>query len=71
MTQCERILRHMEDWGSITGLEAVTEYGIMHLASRISEMRQAGIDIRSKMETSKNRYGEPVSYKRYWRESNV
>lgn len=68
MTQSERILRHMEDWGSITGLEAVTEYGIMHLASRISEMRQAGIDIRSKMETGKNRYGEPVSYKRYWRE---
>ncbi len=55
MTQCDRILRHMDDFGSITGLEAVNEYGIMHLASRISEMRMAGIDIRSRMETSKNR----------------
>lgn len=68
MTQSERILRHMDDYGSITGLEAVNEYGIMHLASRISEMRQAGIEIIGETETSKNRYGEPVSYKRYRRE---
>lgn len=65
MTQRERILRHINDYGSITGLEAVTEYGIMHLASRISEMREEGLPISSVMETSKNRYGEPVSYKRY------
>lgn len=67
MTQRERILRHINDYGSITGMEAVNEYGIMHLASRISEMRMDGIDIIGEMETSKNRYGEPVSYKRYRR----
>lgn len=39
ITQCERILRHLKDYGSITSLEAVNEYGIMRLASRINDLR--------------------------------
>lgn len=65
LTQCERVLRHMNDYGSITSLEAMTEYGIMRLASRISDLKKAGYDIRSVTETSKNRYGEATSYSRY------
>ena len=68
MTQCERILRHMEDYGSITSLEAMTEYGVMRLASRVNDLKHFGFDIRRVMETSKNRYGEPVSYARYYLE---
>lgn len=45
ITQCERILRHMKDFGSITSLEAVNEYGIMRLASRINDLRAQGIAI--------------------------
>ena len=65
MTQCEKILRHMEDYGSITSLEAVNEYGIMRLASRISDLKQSGVPIRKSMERGKNRYGEATSYARY------
>ena len=65
MTQRERILRHLREVGSITNAEAMNEYGIGHLASRISEMRQEGLPIVSTTETSKNRYGEKVSYSRY------
>lgn len=65
MKQRDRIMRHLKDYGSITGKEAVNEYGIMHLASRISEMKKDGIPISSVIETSKNRYGELSSYKRY------
>lgn len=43
MTQCEKILRHMEDYGSITSLEAIQEYGIMRLASRITDLKKTGI----------------------------
>ena len=46
MTQCEKILRHMEKYGSITSLEAMQEYGIMRLASRVSDLKKAGIPIR-------------------------
>ena len=31
-TQCERILRHLKDYGSINPLVALREYGIMRLA---------------------------------------
>lgn len=65
MTQNERILRHLNDFGSITSLEAVTDYGIMRLASRVSDLKQFGYPIVAERETSKNRYGETVCYCRY------
>lgn len=65
LTQCDRILRHMKDYGSITSLEAMTEYGIMRLASRIADLKGQGYDIVSERGTSKNRYGEQTSYSVY------
>lgn len=65
ITQCERILRHMKDYGSITSMEAVTEYGIMRLASRINDLRSEGIAIVSEMKTGKNRYGETTHFAVY------
>lgn len=66
MTQCERILQYIDENGSITQLDALREFGCMRLASRISDLKKAGYPIRGKMETSKNRYGESVSYSRYF-----
>ncbi len=65
MTQNDRILRHLRDYGSISSMEAVQEYGIMRLASRISDLKKAGIPIRREMVAGKNRYGENTSYARY------
>lgn len=65
MKQTEQILRHLADYGSITSLEAMNEYGIMRLASRISDLKSSGYPIIKDTETSKNRYGESVSYARY------
>ena len=65
MTQCEKILRHMQDFGSITSLEAMQEYGIMRLASRISDLKRMGTPIRVETVKGKNRYGEATSYARY------
>lgn len=65
MTQSERIIRHLQDYGSISSLEAVQEYGIMRLASRISELKKSGIPIHREMVAGKNRYGEATSYARY------
>ena len=60
----DRILRHLQDHGSITSL-ALREYGIMRLASRISDLKKVGIPIRREMVSGKNRYGEATSYARY------
>ena len=62
MTQCERVLRHMKDFGSISSLEAMSEYGIMRLASRISDLKGQGYPIVAERKTGKNRYKEPTSY---------
>lgn len=69
MTQCDRIVRHLEDYGSITSLEAIQEYGILRLASRINDLRRAGYRITSSTATGKNRYGETTRYSIYRLES--
>lgn len=65
MTQCERVLRHIQDYGSITSAEAIQEYGIYRLASRISDLKKLGVPISKEMVSGKNRYGERTSYARY------
>lgn len=64
-TQCERILRHLRDYGSITSLEAITEYGILRLASRITDLKGQGYHISAERGTGKNRYGETTSFAVY------
>ena len=65
MTQVEQVIRHLRDYGSITSLEAMQDYGIMRLASRISDLRKAGMPIRVEMVSGKNRYGERITFARY------
>lgn len=64
-TQREKILQYIEENGSITPLDALREFGCMRLASRVSELKRDGCPITAKMETRKNRYGEPIRYARY------
>lgn len=64
-TQCERILRHLKDYGSITSATAMQEYGIMRLASRISDPKRQGVPIKKEMVSGKNRYGEKTSFAKY------
>lgn len=65
MTQKDRILKYMKDFGSISALEAMKDLGIMRLASRISEMIAEGVQIEKKYEKGENRYNEPIYYVRY------
>lgn len=65
MTQSERILRHLEIFGSITSLEAIRDYGIMRLASRVSDLKKDGLPVRTEFVRGKNRFGEPTCYARY------
>lgn len=65
-TQCERLKKYFEDFGSITQLEALADLGIFRLASRISEMKKDGFEIKDKQECVLNRYGEKCYIKRYY-----
>lgn len=65
-TQCERIVQYMKDFGSITTLQAFTDLGCTRLASRVTDLKKQGYDIKSEFVSSKNRYDETVSYKKYY-----
>lgn len=65
MNQEQRILDYMREFGSITALDAMREFGIMRLASRISDLKKRGYHITKEFEKGLNRYGEHTKYARY------
>ncbi len=65
MTQNQMILNHLEEHGSITSLEAMTTYGIMRLASRISDLRRKGYNISSTRIKVLNRRNEACWVSKY------
>lgn len=70
-TQCQMVIEHINDYGSITSLEAINKYGITRLGSVIHILRRKdGYNILSKNETSKNKYGRKVTYSRYYFKEN-
>ena len=64
-TQNQKILDYMEKFGGITQYEALFDLGVMRLASRISDLRRAGHDIKSETITVKNRFEEECHVSRY------
>lgn len=65
MTQCERVLQYMKDFGSITPQDAMQDLGVMRLGARIWDLRHSGHNIARTMVTKKNRYGEAVTFAEY------
>ena len=64
-TQRQLILKYIEDFGSITPMQAFGDLGVTKLATRISEMRRDGMQFKIETVKSKNRYGKPVRFARY------
>lgn len=64
-TQNQRVINYMREYGSITQLQAMSDLGVMRLASRISDLRRSGYPITSRTESVKNRYGEVCHIKAY------
>lgn len=70
MTQTEKVLRHMKKFGTITPMDAIREYGCLRLGARICELRRDGYNIKSKIITGINRFGERTHYAEYNLEGN-
>ena len=70
MTQCERVLQYMQDFGSINPMQALGDLGCYRLGARIWDLRHGGHRITRRMVAAKNRYGESVSYAEYRLEDN-
>lgn len=61
MTQTQIVLKHLQTYGKITSWEAIEEYGITRLGSRIYDLRKEGYQIKSRSETVKTRLGNKTN----------
>lgn len=65
-TQANRIIDYMLLNGSITAKEAMTELGVLRLASRIHELRSSGYSIGDVYINVHDRYGNETRVKKYF-----
>lgn len=66
LNQKQKVIRHLETYGSITPLDAFRDYGIMRLAAVIFNLKEDGFNINSEMITRYvNRFGEKVNFAKY------
>lgn len=65
LTQKDRILDHLQKYGSITTWDSFSLYGDTRLSDKIYRLKKEGYDFTEEWETKLNRYGNPVTFKRY------
>lgn len=65
ITMKDRVLRYMNDYGSITTRQAFVDLGCTRLSEYIRQLRLE-YEIADKWIQRKNRYGEKVHFKKYW-----
>lgn len=65
-SQRAEIRRYLEDGNSLTALQALNHFGCARLASRIDELRQAGLNIETRWLRVQNRQGKWVRVAEYW-----
>lgn len=66
ISQKQRIVNYIREFGSISSWEAYSDLGITQLGARIDQLKKEGYEFKTKWESSTNRYGEKVDYKRYY-----
>lgn len=65
VTQCQRIIDYIHQFGSISTLEAFRDLGVSRLASRIHDLKGQGYKFITETKTSKNRFNENTTFKVY------
>lgn len=67
-TQASRVLDYIRKNGSITGLEALRDLGVMSLSRRITDLKRRGEHVGKETITVQNRYGEKCRIAKYFLE---
>lgn len=58
MTQCDMVLWHLQNEGTLTRAQAMMTYGIVELPARICELKRRGYNITSTKGSSYNHFGK-------------
>lgn len=61
----ERVLKYMEQNGSIDQQRANRDLGCTRLAEYIRRLKVSGVAIADEWKSGENRFGEPVRWKEY------
>lgn len=64
-TQVQLILEYMDEFGSITPLEAIRDIGCYRLSARISDIKKKGYPVRTELVAVQNRRGKQSKIARY------
>lgn len=64
-SQSNVVIQHLLNYGSITSMEAFSNYGITRLSAIIFNLRHEGYGIKSEVCHSINRQGNSCTYSKY------
>ena len=64
--QKEAVLYHLQQFQTITSLEAISEYGATRLSEIIFTLRKEGYNIQSLPFIKRNRFGNTVTLAKYY-----
>ena len=65
ITQQDRIINYLNDYKTITPLEAMRDLGCYRLSARIFDLKEQGFDIEVKMVKVTNRFGGTTKVAEY------
>ena len=65
LTQRDRVLQYIRDFGCITSWDAYKDLGVSQLATRIFELKKMGYKFETTRISTTNRYGYPSHYDEY------
>ena len=71
ISQKDRILQYIRQYGSISSWEAYKELGVTQLGARIDSLKKEGYEFRTEWESSINRFGDKTEYKRYYIQNDI
>lgn len=65
VTQRDRVLQYIRDFGSITSWQAYEDLGVMQLGTRIFELKALGYSFKKERVYKENRYGSRCHFDKY------
>lgn len=66
ISQKDRTINYIREFGSITSKDAYSDLGITQLGARLDQLKKEGYVFKAEWESNKDRYGNDSSYKRYY-----
>lgn len=64
-TKTQKVLEHLQKYGTITSLDAIKLYSATRLAAIIFQLRKKGYDIETEIEDSVDKYENNCHYAKY------